>query len=236
MRVHQIAILLGDDPLALNSELDPAKPIPTGPDNVPVGVPAEMLKRRPDVRAAERAIAASTARTGAAKALLYPKLMLNGTLGLLSRETGNFFDDNSAFYNFGPVITWPVFDGGRIRGNIQTQSAVEGQARAQFKSTVLQALRDVNDALVALGNERTRRQNLALSVEASEKALKISNELYTQGLTTFLNVIEAQSTVLAAQNALATSDQQIALDLVQLYQSLGGGWETKLQVKADARD
>jgi outer membrane protein, multidrug efflux system len=226
-RIHELAILLGAQPQALSAELEDAKPIPQGPEVVPIGVPADILRRRPDVREAERSLAAASARTAAISAELWPRLMLTGSGGLLSRELDKFVANDSIFYSVGPTLSWPIFDGGRVRGRIEVQDALAGQARATYANVVLSALRDVQDALVALANERGRRESLDTAVKASERSLHISNELYTQGLTSFLNVIEAQRAFFTAQSELATSDQQAAVDLVQLYRALGGGWQMR---------
>jgi multidrug efflux system outer membrane protein len=226
-RIHGLAILLGEQPTALTAELQVTQPIPNGPDIVPVGVPADILRRRPDVREAERSLAAATARSASVSSELWPRLLLTGQGGLLSRDLDNFVASNSIFYSVGPTLSWPIFDGGRVRGRVDVQDAIASQARATYARVVLDALRDVQDALVELANERRRRESLDASVQASERSLKISNELYTQGLTTFLNVIEAQRAFFTAQSQLAMSDQQAAVDLVQLYRALGGGWQPR---------
>jgi multidrug efflux system outer membrane protein len=225
--MHELAILLGEQPSALSAELQEAKPIPQGPELVPVGVPADILRRRPDIRQAERLLAAASARGGSARAELWPRLTLTGSGGLLARQVDQFVANDSLYYAVGPTLSWPIFDGGRIRARVDEQDAIARQARATYASVVLSALRDVQNALVELGNERVRHDSLDASLEASARALKISNELYTQGLTTFLNVIEAQRAFFSAQSQLASSDQQGAIDLVQLYRALGGGWQTR---------
>jgi multidrug efflux system outer membrane protein len=229
VRIHAIAILLGEQPSALSAEFESIQPIPQGPEVIPIGVPADVLRRRPDVREAEREIAAATARSGSAMADLFPKLLLTGSAGLLSRELDTVVAGDSIYYAVGPALTWPIFDGGRIRGRIDVQDALAQQAQATYKGVVLGALRDVQDALIELSNERARRASLEQSVRASERSLRISNELYTQGLTTFLNVIEAQRAFFTAQNDLAVSEQQTTIDLIQLYRALGGGWQTRTE-------
>jgi NodT family efflux transporter outer membrane factor (OMF) lipoprotein len=223
--VHRLGVLLGKGPAALGDELlKPAK-IPMSEPNVPVGLPSELLRRRPDIRSAERQLAATTALVGSAVADYFPRFSLTGSYGRESTSTGNLFDKPSRFWSIGPAFSWPVFDAGRIRANVRIRTAVQKQALAQYEKTILSAIEDVENALTAYGNEQNRRDELLASVEANQRYLELSNELYVKGLTDFLNVIIAQRSLYTAQEELARSRGALANDLIALYKALGGGWE-----------
>jgi NodT family efflux transporter outer membrane factor (OMF) lipoprotein len=223
--IHQLGVLLGKDPGALLAELSEQTPIPFGPPEVPVGLPSELLRRRPDVRRAEQELAAATARIGVATADLFPKFSLTGALGQQSVNFSDITLPESRFYSFGPSISWPVFAGGRIRANIRVQDARQEQAVILYEQSVLNALKDVEDALVAYAKEQQTRKSLKESTEATRKAVDISNELYSQGLVDFLNVLINQRALFQSQDSLAQSDQLVSQNLVALFKALGGGWE-----------
>jgi outer membrane protein, multidrug efflux system len=222
--IHRLSVLLGLAPGALLSELSQASPIPPVPPVVPVGLPADLLRRRPDVRRAERQIAAATARIGIAVADLFPKLSLTGTLGLQSNLLADLPLGSSRFWSVGPTLSWPIFDAGRIRANIQVQNVREEQRLTQYEQVVLTALEDVENALVAYSREQTRRSRLAEAVEANQRAVELANELYTRGLGDFLNVLESQGSLFASQSDFAQSEVTMSSNLVALYKALGGGW------------
>ncbi len=223
--IHQLGVLLGKDPGALLAELSEQAPIPFGPPEVPVGLPSELLRRRPDVRRAEQELAAATARIGVATADLFPKFFLTGAVGQQSVNFSDITLPESRFYSFGPSISWPVFAGGRIRANIRVQDARQEQAAILYEQSVLNALKDVEDALVAYSKEQQTRKSLKESTEATRKAVDISNELYSQGLVDFLNVLINQRALFQSQDSLAQSDQLVSQNLVALFKALGGGWE-----------
>lgn len=223
--IHLIEILLAQQPGALSAELTAPKAIPGTPPEIPVGLPSDLLRRRPDVRAAERSLAAATARVGVAVADLYPKFNLTGTLGTQATEPGNLFNSSSIFYSIGPGISWPVFDAGRIRANIDIANARQEQAFLQWEQAVLQSLSDTEVALVAYTQEQARYQRLTASVEANQRSVATATQLYERGLGDFLNVLQAQTALFAAQDAQVISRQTITTNLVQLYKALGGGWE-----------
>src|SRR6202167_1760755 len=234
--VHQIGVLLGREPDALQAQLSDMTPIPgiADPDaiavQIPAGLPSDLLRRRPDIRAAEREIAAATARVGVAVADLYPKFSITGTAGLESISTGDFFFGTSRMWQVGPSMTWPIFEGGRIRANIEVRNAQEEQALLSYRKTVLNALADVEDALVAYAKERTRHQALAASAEDFTPPDILALDRYEEGYDTYLDVLEAQRSLYAAQDSLAQSDQQIIDDLIAIYKALGGGWQTDPQI------
>lgn len=223
--IHALGILLGQDPGALTSELSTTAPIPPRPPAVPAGVPADLLRRRPDIRRAERQLAAATARVGVATADLYPRLVLSGSLSLQGDTIGHLSSFDSRAFSFGPSLTWPIFDAGKIRSNIAVQDERQRQSLLDYQQTVDNALRDVEDAMVSYRNEQTRRGALADSVAASRDAVDLARQQYDKGVSDFLTVLDAQRTLYDAQDALAQSDRNATTDLVSLYKALGGGWD-----------
>jgi outer membrane protein, multidrug efflux system len=217
-------VLLSQEPGALLTELSAVAPIPTGPPSVPVGLPSDLL-RRPDVRRAERQLAAATARIGVAVADLFPKLSLTGSLGLQSVNLADLPQGASRFWSIGPTLSWPIFDAGRIRANIAVQDARTAQQLSAYEQTVLTALEEVENALVAYSREHMRRDKLAEAVEAKQRAVELANELYTRGLGDFLNVLESQRSLFASQSDLVQSEAAASANVVALYKALGGGWE-----------
>jgi multidrug efflux system outer membrane protein len=224
--IHRLSVLLGQDPAGLLPELSWEAPIPPAPPEVPVGLPADLLRRRADVRRTERQLAAATARIGVAVADLFPKLSLTGSLGLQSDQLANLPLGSSRFWSIGPSLSWPVFDAGRIRANIQVQNAREEQRLAQYEQVVLTSLEEVENALVAYSREQVRRHKLTEAVEANQRAVELANELYIRGLGDFLNVLESQRSLFASQSGLVESEAIVSSNVVALYKALGGGWES----------
>jgi multidrug efflux system outer membrane protein len=224
--VHHLAVLLGQPPGALMNEMSVEKPIPLTPPAVPVGLPSDLLQRRPDVQKSESELAAATARIGAAKADLFPKFSLTGFAGVESISTGNLFDYASRYWSAGPTVQWEIFQAGSIRANVRVQNARQEQALDTYQQTVLVALEDAENAITAYAREQTRRKSLSQSVQADEQALELSTQLYDSGLADFLHVLDSERSLYAAQDALVQSDQAVSLNLVQLYKALGGGWKT----------
>ncbi len=224
--IHRLGVLLGQQPGALLAELSAAAPIPAAPPEVPVGLPSELVLRRPDVQRAERHLAAATANIGVAKADLFPKFFLTGVGGFESISASDWFTSGSSFWSAGPTVQWRIFDAGRIRANIRVQNARQEQALASYEKTVLTAFEDVENGLVAYANEQIRRRSLDEAVTSSRKSLDLANRLYANGLTDFLHVLDAERSLYQAQDALVQSDRTVSANLVSLYKSLGGGWET----------
>ena len=171
--VHHLAVLLGQPPGALLDEMSVEKPIPLTPPAVPVGLPSDLLQRRPDVQTSERELAAATARIGVAKADLFPKFSLTGIAGLESISAGNWFDYASRYWSAGPTVQWELFQAGSIRANVRVQNARQEQALDSYQQTVLIALEDAENALTAYAREQTRRESLSQSVQANQQALGI---------------------------------------------------------------
>ena len=223
--LYQLDVLLGQTPGKIQGELTNSAAIPSAPPQVPVGLPSDLLQRRPDIRRAESDLAAATANIGVAKADLFPRFSLIGLVGLQSVSASDWWTTGSRFWSAGPTVTWPIFQSGRIRANIRVQNARQEQALAGYEQTVLSAFADVERSLTAYAKEQIRRQSLAESVQANQKALTLANDLYGHGLTDFLRVLASERGLYQSQDALVQSDQAIALNLVALYKALGGGWE-----------
>ncbi len=221
---HRLAILLGKSPTSLDKELSERRPIPVAPGNIAIGIPAEVLRRLPNVQKAERELAAQTARVGVAVADLYPKLSLIGTVGLESLSTGDFLKSSSRVFNVGPTVQWKIFSAGRVRQNIVIQSAKQEQALIAYEGAILTALRDVEDALVAYGNEMVRRDSLLTAEDATKRTVEIAKDQYRAGETSFFTVLDAERSLLSKQDQLTQSNAQVSSNVIMLYKALGGGW------------
>jgi outer membrane protein, multidrug efflux system len=232
--MHALGVLLGEPPMALRDELGPVAPIPRAPAQVAVGLPSELLRRRPDIAISEHQLAAATAEIGVATADLFPRFILTGVGGLESIHASDLFEWGSRFGSIGPGVTWPVFQGGAIRANIALQNARQQELLAAYQSTVLRALQEVEDALVAFDHEQDTRARLEEAVSADQRAAELARSLYAQGLTDFLTVLVADETLFTAQDSLAQSERNVALQLIALYKALGGGWEVASAVPESA--
>ncbi|TAK09150.1 efflux transporter outer membrane subunit [bacterium] len=225
---HRLGLLLGQPPGALSDELKTARPIPVAAPALPSDLPSDLLRQRPDIRRAERQLAATTAHLGVATADLYPKFSLLGTLGLASVAAGNFFSSGSTLWSIGPSMTWPIFRGGQIVATIEVRDAQKQQALISYRQTILTALEDVENAIASYSLEQNRRTALARSVYSSERAVDLARELYVSGLTDFRGVLEAQRNLFQAKSDLARSDTALSTHLVVLHKALGGGWNAVL--------
>ena len=223
--VHHLSVLLGQYPGTLLDVMTAEKPIPGTPPDVPVGLPSDLLQRRPDIQSAERELAAATARIGVAKADLYPVFSLTGVAGFESMSAGNWFNYASRYWTAGPTVQWNLFEAGRTLSNIRVQNSREQQALDTYRQTLLVALEDVENALIAYAKEKVRHESLAQSVSANEQAFEISSQLYKSGLADFLQVLDSERALYESQDAEVQSNQAISEDLVQLYKALGGGWD-----------
>lgn len=226
--INAMSLLLGQPPNALRAELATPKPIPPVPPRVPVGVPSELARRRPDIRQAEAQLHAATANIGVAEASFYPQLTLTGSFGLQSLSFQHAFDLASKQYAMGPGLTIPIFQGGQLRGQLHLTEAQQQEAAINYQKTVLQAWHDVDNALTAYKAEQTRRDELIQAVAENRKALVLAQSRYQQGVADFLQVLDAQRSLLATQDQLASSTTTVSSNLVALYKALGGGWETDM--------
>ena len=225
--IYSLSVLLGSQPAALVQELSEEKPIPTTPPEIPVGIPSDLLRRRPDIRRAEAQLHAATARIGVATADLFPKFSLTGNFGTLSTDIGNLGNWASRTYSLGPTISWPIFDAGKIRANIEVQNALQEQSLLGYQKTVLTAFKDVETALTAYIKEQEHWKALTESVVQNLRAVDLSSTLYVAGKTDFLNVLNAERSLYLSEDALVQSTRTLATDLIALYKALGGGWETE---------
>ena len=222
--IYALSVLLGQAPGALLEELSPTKGYPGTPPEVPVGLPSDLLLRRPDVRRVAADLHAATARLGVAVADLYPRFSLTGSLGIAGSKPSALTNAANRFWSIGPSISWPVFTAGQVRSNIAVQRAAAEQVLIAYKATVLTALQDVENALIAYDREQARRATLVEAVTANRRAVDLANTLYQQGETDFLNVLTAQRSLLQAEDALEQSDRTVTQNLIALYKALGGGW------------
>ncbi len=223
--IHSLGTLLGEQPDALSEELSSPAAIPIAPSKLPIGLPSELLRRRPDIRRDERKLAATVANIGVATADLFPKFSLTGATQLQSISVNTLLSEGSIYWTFGPTVTWPIFEGGEILGNIDKADAQRDEALITYQQTILNALEEVENEIVAFSHERERYQYLFTEVSASQRALDLSTELYLGGLKNFLDVLDAQRTLLTSENDLATSQAAVSKDLVALDKALGGGWQ-----------
>ena len=221
---HRIAVLLGKPPGALLAELQTAKPIPPTAPTITVGLPSELLRRRPDIRRAEAEIVAETARLGVAKSELYPKFELSGLLGRTASSPGGLTLGLGNFFFGGVGIRIPIFNHGRIRSNIKAEDARLDQAILLYENTLRRSLEEVENSLTSYEREREQRTQLEKAVASNRRSVELSRELYVAGLSDFLSVLEAQNALYDSENQLAQSEAAVAINLVALYKALGGGW------------
>lgn len=193
---------------------------------VPVGLRSVLRRRRPDVQAAERQLAAATARIGVATADLLPKFSLTGSGGFQSVSASDWFTEGSRFWSVGPTVQWKIFDAGRIRANIRVEDARQEQALANYEQVALTSFGEVENALIAYAKEQTRRQALSEAEQSGRESLHLANELYANGLSNFINVLDAEWSLFQTEDALAQSEAAVMQNLIALYKALGGGWES----------
>jgi multidrug efflux system outer membrane protein len=222
--IHRISVLTGLQPTALTSELEKSAPIPELPA-VSIGNPRGLLRRRPDIRVAERNLASATARIGVAVADLFPRVTFNGNIGLQSLTLANWGGPGSDTHSFGPTISWAALDLGHVRSRIKAAGAQADAQMAQYEKTVLTSLEETENALVDFGRNQARRDYLRESVKASQDAARLARERYDSGAADFLTVLDAERVLLQSRDQLAQTETQTATSLVALYKSLGGGWE-----------
>ena len=224
--INAISLLLGASPGALSTELLSVQPVPPVPPRVPVGIPSELVHRRPDIRQAEAQLHSATADIGQAQAEYYPKITLSGSFALQATQLKDAFSLASRTYGLGPSVSIPIFDGARIRRTVELRKAQQQEAAVNFQKTVLSAFHDVDNAIIAYRAEQLRRDRLQAQVNQARTALNLAQQRFRQGVSDFLEVLTAQRTVLQAEQQLADSTTTVSVNLVALYKALGGGWET----------
>ncbi|HEX7913528.1 MAG TPA: efflux transporter outer membrane subunit [Paraburkholderia sp.] len=224
--INAIGVLLAMEPGALQQTLSEPHDVPVLPEQVPIGFPSELLQRRPDIRKAEDQLHAATATIGMAKADFYPRISLNGSAGFQSLQLTNLADWASGQFVVGPSITLPIFEGGRLKGTLHLREAQQEEAAIAYKRTVLEAWREVDDALVVYDAEQRRRDRLTVVVSLNRRALSIAQQRYKAGAVDFLDVLNVQKQLLDAQSKLEQSKADADTNLITLCKVLGGGWES----------
>jgi multidrug efflux system outer membrane protein len=221
---YRLSVLTGRQPTALSASLATLAPMPALPPLNAIGSPETLLRRRPDVRVAERRLAAATARVGVAMGDLFPKVTLTGQIGYFAPTFGDFGQSEARSYSFGPSITWAAFDLGRVRARISSSKALTDAALASYESAVLGALEDTEGSLISYGRSQTRRDALTVAAAASDKAADLARKRFEGGLIDFLEVLDAERTALSAELLLSQSRTDAATSLVAVYKALGAGW------------
>ena len=224
--LNRLAVLLGETPGSLHSELSKPGPIPIPPQNVAAGIPADLLRQRPDVRRAERLLASQTARIGVATAELYPQFSLSGFFGFQAVDVVDLFDSSSKNWGISLPVRWRIFDGGRIRSFIDVEEARAEQQLARYQLSLLVAYEEVENSLLAYALEQYSAQSLRQAADASRTAANLVEVQYTSGLTDFQNLLDMQRFLFRQEDELAVSEGQVIQNLISLYSALGGGWET----------
>ena len=222
--LNRLAVLLGENPGSLHEELGPPKDIPVPTSEVARGMPADLLRRRPDIRRAERELAAQTARIGVATSDLFPKFGLPGQLGWESKETDNWFNAGSLMWNFMPSFRWNIFSAGKVKNNIAAEEARTEALLLRYEQTILLALEEVENSLTAYQQEQLRRNHLSDAVESAGRSVELVRTQYLSGLTNFQNLLDSQRTLFTRQDDLAQSEGRVVQDLIVLNKALGGGW------------
>lgn len=225
--MHQLAILLGHPPASLITRLSGAGTGLRIPPQIPINLPSDLLRQRPDIRAAERRLAAATAEIGVATADLFPKFSLAGLLGLQSNNLSDLVTSGSRFWSIGPTLSLSLFDRGKVRAVIEVKNARRDQALAEYESTVLSALGEVETALVTFTEEQETLHILEEAVTSGDRAVTIANGLYQSGLSDFLNVLQSERALFQSQDQMAQSEQRLTLSLVAVFKALGGGWQNE---------
>lgn len=222
--MNALALLLSQKPRALDARLTHAMPLPSLPASVPVGVPSELARRRPDIQRAEARLHAATAAIGVATADFYPRIGLKAQVGVEAFESEDLLDWDSHFFSVGPTVYLPIFQGGRLKRRLELTQARQKQAALAYRQTVLQAWHEVDDALDACSAQQSRHQELRVAYQQNELALQSARRGYQQGVADYLQVLSAQRRLLASQTTLNASATDTAITVVELYKSLGGGW------------
>jgi multidrug efflux system outer membrane protein len=223
---YRLSVLTGRQPTALSASLTPQAPPPALPGLNAIGTPEQLLRRRPDVRAAERRLAGATARVGVAVGDLFPKVTMTGQVGYFAPTFGQFGTGEARFFSFGPSISWAAFDLGRVRARIGSARAQTDAALAAYEGAVLGALEDTEGALISYGRSQTRRDALQVAATASDKAAELAQKRFEGGLIDFLEVLDAQRTALSAELLLSQSRTDAATSLIAVYKALGAGWRS----------
>lgn len=223
--LNRLAILTGNAPGQLHAWLSVEGNIPVAPESLIFEIPADLIRRRPDIRAVERALAAQTARIGVATAQLYPSFTLTGSIGYESLDINSIFNSGNHYYGVGPSFRWNIFNGDRIKNNIKVQDALTDELIASYQQTILNATAEVRNRLMAWQQQQVKLVSLANAEAAASSALTLAQDKYKNGLIDFNNVLEAQRSVLALQSQKVACRSAISTELIALYKAVGGGWQ-----------
>jgi len=226
MDINQLSQLLAREPGALQSELEVVQPVPNVPSEVRIGLPADLLRRRADIQSAEARLHAATARVGVATADLFPHITFDASFGTQAGTFPGLVSWASRFFNIGPSLQLPIFDGGKLRATVQLQNVQEKEAAVDYAQVVLGAVHEVENALVTYNTEQSRRVSLQETLIQNRNVLDLARQRYKSGVTTFLEVLDAERTLQQTELSLADSTAAVSTDLVALYEALGGGWKT----------
>lgn len=230
---NRLAVLSGQPPGSLQARLQPVQPIPELPEQVAIGTPSELLRRRPDIQAAERRLASATARIGVTTADLFPRLSLNGVLGSAAANLGDLFTHSAARHQLGAQIDWAFLDLARVRDHIAAADAVAAGQLANYEGTVLLALEETENALLRYQQSRQQSEHLARSLAAAQRAGELARLRFDGGVADFLQVLDSERSLLATESALVSSRTQAATALIAVYRAIAGGWSTAPEPESD---
>ena len=231
--MNRLSVLTGQPPESLHTWLEQKQSLPSIPPSVAVGNPEQMLRRRPDVKQAERQLAASVARYNVRAADYFPRVSILGSLGFVATTFGDLFSGGALSATVGPSISWAAFDLGRVDARVDAADAETDALLAVYKQTILQALEEVSTAMSDFSREEERRRRLTTAARASAKAAALARKRYKAGIDNFLDVLDAELRLLEAQDQLAMSDIKVATDLIEIYRALGGGWQVNTKAYAE---
>ena len=234
--INRLSFLLGQAPGALRTELVQPKPVPPTPPTVPVGIPSELARRRPDIREAEANLHQATAEIGVAKADFYPSITLSGSGSLQALQFSKLGNWGSRQFSIGPSISLPIFEGGRLKATLNLRKAQQQEAAVNYQRVVLSAWHEIDNSLTQYASQQQRHDELQAEVDDNRRALRLAQAQYTAGTGSFLQVLEAERRLLSAQQDLTDNTTQISTTLVSLYKALGGGWEATYPDAAPASD
>ena len=223
--INRLSVLLGAPIGEVDALMKEVRPIPRAPEKIATGIPAELLRRRPDVRQAERQVAAQTARIGAAVGDIYPMFSLTGTFGLDSQNLSQLFQSDSINAGIGPSFRWNILNFGKFRCNIEAQKFIQRQFIASYQETVLQAAEEVDNSLAGYLREQERYAYLTQTVASYREAVRLANLRYQSGTTDFQRVIDSQRSLLTYQNQLVQTEANVVNNVITLYRAMGGGWQ-----------
>jgi NodT family efflux transporter outer membrane factor (OMF) lipoprotein len=223
--INRLSVLIGESPGPLRARLSVPEPVPQAPNEIGVGIPADLIRRRPDIRTAERTLAIYTAQVGVAEAALFPTLQITGTGGFSSTQFSQWFDSSSLGGLLGIQVTWPFFTAGRLQALVKVANEQTLQALYNYEQTVLTAIEEVENALIGYAQTLRERQQLRRVVVAYQRVVKLAKERYTSGADDLQTLLDAQRYLSQAEQTLAQVEGQVSANVVILYKALGGAWE-----------